>query len=225
MIQSLIGPLLHLSNAVPHARKFTSRIWDTQRVMSANNRQGTSLSAEFKADVNWFLSYAKKGNGLSLFAPVINEIIIECDLSLLAGGGNSDVAYYTWLYPESHRLCFPAIHHLLIACRTLCPPSGTKGKCILILTDNIASSYAHTSGQTKDKVLATCARELWLFAATADHDIRIEHRHGHSIPLVDALSRRPFDPAKDLLANRLISDRELSPVSPKVDNLVFFHDI
>lgn len=79
--------------------------------------------------------------------------------------------------------------------------------------------------KNQDKVLAACARELWFLAATADHNVKIEHRHGHSIPLADALSRRFFDPAKELLTNKLLFERNLVHLSPKVDNLLFFHDV
>lgn len=67
MIQSLNGKLLHLANTIPHARKFTSRIQDTLRFMSAINKDWTSVNKNFRADVNWFIRYAEEGNGVSLF--------------------------------------------------------------------------------------------------------------------------------------------------------------
>lgn len=230
MIQSLIGKLLHLANAIPHARKFTSRILDSLRYMVTKQRDWTTINDEFKADVPWFLRYAEKGNGVSLFTPLREVITIECDSSLYAGGGCSATAYYAWQYPSSHTQRFQAIHHLeavniLIAYKTLCPTTDTRSKSIFIYTDNIASSYALTSGKTKDKILASCARELWLLAATADHTISIEHRHGHSIPLADALSRKFFDHAKDLLATTLIRERNLVNVHPNVSDMFFFHDL
>lgn len=86
----------------------------------------------------------------------------------------------------------------LVADRTLRPRYKTAGKCIVIIIDNLASSF---SIMTKDPILASCARELWLEAANADHEIQIEHRQGSEIPLADALSRSFTDVSKAKLAS------------------------
>lgn len=115
--------------------------------------------------------------------------------------------------------------NLLIAYRTLCPPSGTAGKCVVIATDNLASRFALATGRTKDPVLGLCARELWLEAARADHDIEIIHKEGTAIPLADALSRFHSDPAKAALARTLAADLDLTELSPVLTDYVFFNDI
>lgn len=153
MIQSLVGKLLHLGNAIPHARKFTSRILNTLRYMASNDKLWTSMNDDFRADVGWFLKYAERGNGVSLFAPTIQFITIECDSSLHTGGGNSELAFYTWRYPDSHKLRFSVIHHLeavnvIVAYK--CAPASTRGKCVVIFTDNNASSYTLMTGRTKE---------------------------------------------------------------------------
>lgn len=227
MIQSIVGKMIHVANCVQHARRFTSRILDTLRYMSAANQQWTTLDKDFKADVTWFLQYAQSGNGLSLLTPRTTCFYIECDSSLTGGGGNTSIAYYSWTYSQHHVQKYTAIHqleaiNLLVAYRTLCPPTGTQGQCIVMVTDNISSAYALSTGRTRDSVLAACARELWLEAARADHDIKIIHRHGELIPLADALSRVSSDQAKANLASKLVRSRNLIEILPRLSGYVFF---
>lgn len=230
MIQSLLGKLIHLANCVRHARKFTARILDTLRYINSSERSWTTLDDEFKADVAWFMYYAAAANGVSLFSPVKETIFIECDSSLTGGGANSGTAYYIWKYTNQHMEKYPAIHQLeainaLVAYRTLCPSKNSAGKCVVIVTDNLSSSLALEHGRTKDKVLSACAREIWLEAAKADHDIRMCHRSGSLIPLADALSRYDYDTDKAHLADQLIHERSLSRISPKLYGYVFFNQI
>lgn len=163
----------------------------TLRYMSSAKQQWTTLDQDFKADVTWFLQYAQSGNGLSLLTPRTICFYIECDSSLTGGGGNTNIAYYSWKYSQDHTQKYTAIHqleavNLLVAYRTLSPPTGTQGQCIVMVTDNISSAYALSTGRTRDSVLAACARELWLEAARADHDIKIIHRCGELIPLANS---------------------------------------
>lgn len=228
-IQSLVGKLVHLANCVRHARKFTARILATLRSMNKTKKEWTTLSKDFKDDLRWFMSYSETANGISLISPTKQYIYIECDSSLLGGGGNSDQLFYKWEYSACHKATYPSIHmleaiNLLIAYRTLCP-GNTAGKCIVIATDNLASHYALTSGRTRDSTLSACARELWFAAACADHEIEIVHKEGSQIPLADALSRFYSDPSKAALSFKLTAERNLTEVSPCLTDCVFFNQI
>lgn len=230
MIQSLVGKLIHLANCVRHARKFTARILTTLRYMISKSKAWITLDEGFKADVKWFQAYAQSANGLSLISPVLQNIYIECDSSLHAGGGNSDGFFFVWTYTDQHKAKYQQIHqleaiNLLVAYRTLSPWHNTAGRRVVMVTDNAASSFALTTGRTKDSVLASCTREMWLEAAKADHELSIQHKDGNLIPLADALSRVSFDPSKTALAHKLIAERNLSELKPKLDNYVFFNDI
>lgn len=229
-IQSIVGKLVHLANCVRHARKFTARILATLRNMNELGREWTTLNRDFKADIRWFLAYSERANGVSMITPVRDFIHIECDSSLVGGGGYSDHLFYKWKYSPEHVRRFPSIHmleavNLLVAYRTLCPKVGMAGKCVVIATDNLASHFALTSGRTKDPVLRACSRELWLEAARADHDIDIVHKEGVKIPLADALSRYFSDPSKAALSHELTAQRKLVEVSPKLMDYCFFNDI
>lgn len=227
MVQSITGKLLHLAHCVKGARKFTSRILDRLRHMAAVNQTWTTVDPQFLADIRWFQLYASTANGVALIDPKRHHIFIECDSSLTGGGGNSDSAFYTWKYSPEHINRYPAIHqleavNLLVAYRTLCPSAGTAGCCIVMLTDNQASAYALQTGKTKDSILASCSRELWLEAAKADHTITIQHKPGELIPLADALSRVHEDTSKAALAHRLTQTRSLHKLTPKLSGYNFF---
>lgn len=229
-IQSIGGKLVYLANCVRHARKFTARILSTLRSMNEMAKDWTTLSQDFKADIRWFLAYSELANGVSLISPICDYIHIECDSSLVGGGGNSDCSFYKWKYPSAHIEKYPSIHmleaiNLLVAYRTLCPRGTTAGKCIVIATDNLASHYALSSGRTKDPVLGACARELWLEAACADHQIEIIHKEGTLIPLADALSRYYSDPAKATISLELANQRNLSEIEPILNGYTFFNEI
>lgn len=227
MIQSLVGKLLHVANCIRHARKFVTRILSTLRYMEAEKQHWTSITPEFKADLSWFQKYAEEGNGIALIAPALHNIYIECDSSLTGGGGNSDTMYYSWEYPRHHVEKYNHIHkleaiNLLVAYRTLRPRRHTPGYRIVMITDNMASSIALTTGRTKDELLATCARQLWLEAAKQDHEMVIQHRPGTLIPLADALSRSHSDSAKAKFADLLIRNRRLTRVEPILSGYSLF---
>lgn len=198
--------------------------------MKSIDQQWITLDADFKADIAWFRHYVQSSNGISLLTPRVKCFYIECDSSLTGGGRNSDLAFYSWQYTKAHINKYTAIHqleviYLLVAYRTLSPPLGTQGQCIIMVTDNISSAYALTTGRTKDSVLAACSRELWLEAARADHDIHIVHKPGGEIPLADALSRAYIDHSKAKLTQDIVPSRGLIQICPKLAGYCFFNNI
>lgn len=162
MLQSLAGKILHAAGCIKHARKFTARLLATLR--SIGQKGWTTISDDCKADIRWFLEYASRANGISLYAPTLNTLIIECDACLTGAGGNTNTHYYEWTYEQRHLTKFPNIHQLeavnvLVALRTLAPPHLRDIDGILIFTDNISASFSLTTGKTRDQVLGACARD------------------------------------------------------------------
>lgn len=212
---------MHLANGVNHARKFVTRILATLRYMTEKDQTWTTISTDFKADVYWFLKYSQQANGITLIKPPLHPVFIESDSSLTGVGGASSTHYYSWVYSHEHREKYAHIHqleaiNLLVAYRTLCPVLNTQGKKIVIITDNLGSAYALTTGRTKDSVLSNCAQEMWLEAAKADHQIEIQHQEGKNIPLADALSRAHSDHRKALLVTQIVQRRGITRLHPKL---------
>lgn len=225
MIQSLLGKLVHLSNCIQHGLKFLSRILATLRAME--HRTWTTIDIDFKKDVRWFQLYARHGNGINLYTPSLPTAWIECDSSLQGVGGNNMLHAYTWKYSDRHVNTFTAIRQLeavniIIAYRTLAHITTKNPLAITIFTDNISSSYALMTGRTRDPVLASCARELWLEAAKYGDRLTIEHKPGHLIPLADALSRMAADAGKVAYVREHVSKNNLILVNPVTNNCNFF---
>lgn len=225
MIQSLAGKLVFISNCITPGRKFTARILATLRGLK--ERQWTTIDSEFKADLQWFASYAEDANGIYMFPPHLPQINIECDSSLRGAGAHNDTRCYTWRYSKDHMETFPDIVHLeainvVVAFRTLVLSRRCSPAAVVIWTDNLGSSFALESGRTKDSVLAACARELWLMAAKANCSISIRHKHGYLIQLADALSRMNHETQKANIVQSLVSARGLVFVNPVLNDYVFF---
>lgn len=224
-VQAIVGRLIYLSNCVIPGRKFISRILGTLRGMGERN--WTTLTKPFKADLLWFASYAEKANGLYLLTPTRPQFDIECDASLGGAGGNSRSHYYQWVFTDAHVKKFTTIHELeainiLVAIRTLMPPTPSTPFEIVVWTDNSASAWALHTGRTRDNTLAACAREIWLIASLANHTITIRHKPGKDLPLADALSRAAQDKHKARTAAALIKQGALFPRDPVLNDYVFF---
>lgn len=225
MVQSLVGKLSHIAGCIEHARKFLSRILSTLR--SFGDKKWITINEEFLKDVRWFHLHAQQSNGISLYAPQLPTKVIECDSCLHGGGGNTDKWCCTWMYTDGYKERYPIIHqmeaiNLLVAYRTLGHVDNDDPANILIQTDNSSSSFALMSGRTRDSVLASCARELWLEAAKHQDKITIEHRPGSSIPLADALSRMDISIPKADFVRTAVAQLGLKFVSPVINDYVFF---
>lgn len=215
-VQSLAGKLIHLAKCIQPARKFMSRILASLR--QAPETGFTPITAHFKQDVRWFLTYARQTNGVHLIDPQLVPFTLECDSSLEAGGGNSQTSYYQLKYNSAHKAKYTNITlleatNIVTAYRTLVP-QDKPGLAVTLYTDNMTSSYALQSGRTHNGVLAACARQLWLHAALNDHTITIVHKPGAQIQLADALSR-PHIKQKRELADRLVREKSLTRLEPK----------
>lgn len=226
MVQSLVGKLSHIANCVVPGRKFLARMLGTLRALG--DRKWTTIDDEFIKDVKWFHQYATSSNGVTLYTPTLPTVIIECDASLEGAGGNTSTHCYTWKYSPKYKEQFQVIHQMeaintLVAYRTLAHCNNKGPIRALILTDNMSSSQALMSGRTKDKVLASCAREFWLEAAKNGDTIDIEHRPGTSIPLADALSRMASDPQKADYVHAAVAQNHLCFLDPVINNYVFFN--
>lgn len=115
-------------------------------------------------------------------------------------------------------------NNLLVSYKTLAPTNHPRKLTVVLLTDNIASSYALSSGRTRDPILGACARQMWLEAACRNQEFIIQHKPGIDIPLADALSRYDMDPDKATYADNECSSRGLASVLPVLRGYSFFDD-
>ena len=225
-IQSLAGKLNHISLCVRPARRFMSRILEALRDIGEEAR--IELSSDFKLDVKWFREYAQLSNHRLLIEPRLPFLNLECDACPIGGGGFSDTAYYHIEFPKEYKetLNISQIEaiNLVIALKTLIPDSLSNAR-ILVKTDNTGAQCALSTGRTRDRILAACAREVWLISAVKQVDILVHHAPGETLVLADALSRASFNPRLKLLARSLVLKYELSRVMPVCLSSVLTLDI
>lgn len=146
---------------------------------------------------------------------------------MFAGGGFGAGRYFAWCYSSAHRKAFPDIVHLevvnlLVTYKTLARFIREPGVLVVIFTDNMGSSLALETGRTKDDILAKCSREMWLEAASNNHQVSIRHKPGSALILADALSRQYKEPAKAAIVQELVLQHNLVPTVPTLNNHVFF---
>lgn len=132
-----------------------------------------------------------------------------------------------WQYDPGHAEKYGAIHclealNLLVAYKTLTTTAVRPGSHAEIFTDNISSAFSLMTGKTKDTVLGSCARQMWLEAAWRDHTFTISHKPGSQLVLADALSRYTSNDSLRLLADSIVVKRGLSQVEPVLCDYVFF---
>lgn len=175
----------------------------------------TRITEEARLDISWFLQYATSGNGVSFFGQDSDFFYIEWDACMAGAGGNFSSAYYRWKFDPDFVKKYKSIHrleaiNLLVSYKTLAPSQHPGRLSVVLLTDNMASAYALSTGKTKDAVLGACSRQMWLEAACRDQTFIIQHKPGINIPLADALSRYDVDESKASYADREIARRALT---------------
>lgn len=112
-----------------------SRVLSALRAMG--DRDWTTLSDKFSLDVKWFIAYASQSNGVALIHPLRPEGDINCDSSLVGGGGVAFPFCYTWRYSQQHVKKFAKIHELeavniLVAVKTLASRIAPPGARITV---------------------------------------------------------------------------------------------
>ena len=146
---------------------FMARVLTSLRVAPQTGR--VKVDEEARSDKAWFVKHAEASNGCLLLCPTLNKIYLECDACLEGGLGFSSTHSKSVRFPLEwivrHHISQLEALNVIIALKSLIPDDLHSTE-IVIRTDNIASAYSLTNGKAKDPVIASCARELWLIAAT-----------------------------------------------------------
>ena len=210
-LQCLAGKLNHIALCVLPARRFMARILSSLRAAPQTGR--VKLDEEARRDIHWFVRYAEASNGRLLLRPTLDQFPIECDACLEGGGGFSRDQYYSVRFPLewilTHHISRLEALNIIIAVKSLIPDDLHSTE-VVIKTDNIAAAYSLTTGKAKDPVIASCAMELWLIAATRQLTITVVHVPGESLVLADALSRRHKSPDFEAYIEQTVNTMNLS---------------
>jgi hypothetical protein len=196
-LQSIIGVLSWCAFGIRHGRTFLRRLINAMKQLP-HQKATWHLSADAKADLEWWIQYAPLYNGVSI---IIDDTPLSAwDLSLTffsdASGKASAAAWedewFSYEYTEEDNSLLPFIcHKELFSIVMLCLTWGPRlsGKTILVHCDNASSVADITSGRSSDPIMMKLLRELFYCYAQFSFQLKATHIAGHLNTLADALSR------------------------------------
>ena len=195
-MQSLLGLLQFVASVSPPARIFTNRMLENLR--EAPRRGSETLSLGFKRDLRFFQRMLPEFNGVKIIVKqdVECQEALELDACLTGCGAFEGRQYYSVPFPDEVKGAGHTIAHLEtlnIVVAVKCWAARWAGKRVGIKCDNMNACLAIRSGRSRDQYLQSCVRELFVYTAAHDIELRVEHCPGVRMIRADALSRAPTD--------------------------------
>ena len=198
-LQSLAGRLLFIAKCSKPARLFINSLLADLR--NAPDTGYTQLSPATLSDIHWFRELMPLYNGISLLhhPPLDPHHQVDLDACLSGFGAKSGQEFYMEQLPDFLLQLNLSITHLemlniLVATRLF----STKWShhTINLGCDNQAAVAVLQSAKARDRLLAACAKQIWLFAAAYDFTLMPFHRPGSEMQQlgIDALSRHHLSP-------------------------------
>ena len=193
-LQSLLGKLMFVAKCVRQSRVFVSRILDLLRSIKSPTHH-VRLTSEFRKDICWWQAFLPRYNGISLIPTTpwsVPDAVFATDACLTGCGGVSSTEFFHSVFPDFVLTVCTAIHHLellvvMVAVRLW--GQHWRGRRIQLFCDNEAVVSVINSGRTRDAVLATCLREIWLQSAQGEFELRAVHLTSQANRTADYLSR------------------------------------
>ena len=153
-----------------------------------------ALPMGFYKDINWFIRFLEKFNGMVNFyshAKVTHEIFV--DASLNAVGAKYGNVIYTCDIPDTLKSMGSIVHfeaaNILLAAR--CWAKKWADATVLIYCDNLAVVNAFTHNRMRDNILMTIIRSVWLYTAAYNINLIVKHISGANNVYANVLSRWP----------------------------------
>ena len=189
-LQSVIGKLMFVHKVVKPARVFVNRLLETLRSM----KDKASMSTEILKDINWFCQLVEKFNGTCqyMYRPVACVETIELDACLTGLGACYKDFVYQYQFRQGEVTNSFSITHfemwnVLVALRIW--GHMWANKSVVIKCDNQAVVSVVNTSVTKDHILATMCRNIWLETAMKDINLKLIHIPGKDNGCADLLSR------------------------------------
>jgi hypothetical protein len=225
-LQSLIGKLAFVSKCVRQSRIFLCRMLELLRSLN-HNHHCTRLSSCFHKDLRWWQSFLRHYNGVSLIPSLkwsLPDHIFSTDACLTGCGGLAGDLYFHTKFPKFILKEEWPIHKLemitiMVAVRLW--EHKWKGMNITVFCDNEAVVAVLNSGKTKDSLLATCVREIWLCTARGEFQLRAVHLSTSANRLADCLSRWHLNQSAEKQFRQLTNSEVMTEVEVHQDVFLF----
>lgn len=190
-LQSLAGSLNWACQAVKGGKFFLKRILDTIRPLK-QQRHKARLSAEFHADLQWWLSYMHVFNGVVYFNQQSNEHV-HVDASNMAAGAfwNGDWQYTVFAVD------MPAAYKLHINYKEVCAVVQAvsrwapywKGKHVVVHTDSTVTKAIINKGRSRNSYVNSLLRKMAWVCAKMNCSVSAVHVAGSVNLFADSISR------------------------------------
>ena len=134
-------------------------------------------------------------NGVSIIPPIAwtaPDVVFTTDSTLLGCGGLTDVEYFHATFPPAiveKGYSINALEILAVTVAVRLWGHAYAGQKILIYCDNVQAVSAINTGRTREELVGSCARQLWLEVAQYGFQLKAVHLPGVENRLADSLSR------------------------------------
>ena len=190
---SLIGKLAFAAKAIPAGRIFLRRLIDASTTVSSLHHH-MRISAEMKADMDWWSTFAHTWNGRATFLE--STWTPSPAFQLFTDASDSGFGCFwqgrwragTWTLQQRKRdIQWRELFAVLVAA-TAWGPHWTS-KRLLVHCDNRAVVDIWRVGTSKQPSLMTVVRALFFVAARANFTVLLQHILGVDNAIANALSR------------------------------------
>lgn len=190
---SLIGKLSFAAKVIPAGRIFIRRLIDASMTASSNHHH-VRISATVRADINWWLSFARNWNGRNLILE--HQWTPSPAFQLFTDASDHGYGAYwrghwfcsTWSKQQRrHTIQWRELFAVVLAAATW--GSQWQRKRLLVHCDNHAVVHIWRTGTSKQQSLMRLVRTLFFTAATHNFTLILQHIQGIDNGIADALSR------------------------------------
>ena len=193
-LQVILGHLNHACKVIPPGRSFLRNMIALLKVAHSPSHH-VRLTRSFRADLQWWLSFAERWNGVGIFPPDPSQAPLELYMHSDAAGkwGCGAICGSAWCqlqWPpgcELFHISFKELIPILIA--ALIWGRGWRGRIVVSFCDNEAVVSALSSRKANDPDLMHLLRCLFFIEATWQFTLVARHVRGRDNGAADAISR------------------------------------
>ena len=192
-IQQILGKLAFACHTVRSGRVFVSKIINMTRNFPRNGRR--RLTKEFKRDLNWWNTYMKEFDGISMipdFKWTRPDEILATDSCLTGCGGWCDGEFFHHTFPKwllDKNISINELETVAIIIALKIWGRRLKNKHALLFCDNQVSCETINAGKARNEFAQDCLREICYLTARENSVIKLVFKPGTDNRIPDFLSR------------------------------------